>query len=496
MHNKALLIILDGWGIAPPGPGNAISQAETPFFDQLWQKYPHTQLEASGEEVGLPKGQMGTSEVNHFAIGAGQVVKQDLTRINQDIKSGNFQQNPTLLKIFQHVQKNHSTLYVWGIIGPGGVHSFQEHLLATVRAAKNFGLTDVCIHAVSDGRDTSPASGINHLKNLEAELEKIGVGRIASLVGRYYAMDRDKNMERTDLAKNLYLQGQGKKFATALEAIQASYEAEITDEFVKPAVIGQPCPFKDKDGLVMVNFRSDRPQQILERILTEGPTGFKIATMTQYQESYSVEVMYPPVKIKTSLGKALSDAGLKQLRITETEKYNHLTYFLNCKRDEPFEGEDRFMFDSYSDIPTHDQRPAMRAPDIAEYLLDVLENETYDAVFTNLCNADMVGHTGNIEAAIKGCEATDQALTQVVPMALEHGYTVLITADHGNAEEMLSDETGMVTAHSCNPVPLIVVSEEYDSLTRQGGTLIDMAPTIFKILGLPSPEEMTGQSFV
>ncbi len=494
---KVLLAVLDGWGINKDYPGNAITQANTPFFDELWEKYPHTQLDASGEDVGLPDGQMGTSEVNHFAIGAGKVVFQDLVRINQAVEDGSFYENKSLEKTFEHVKKYKSALHVWGLIGDGGVHSDQSHLVATVEAAKRVGISNVFVHAVTDGRDTSPTSGLGFMKDLQKSLQEVGVGEVVTVVGRYYAMDRDKNMDRTDLAFDLYTQGKGEGYSTPTEAIQASYDDEVTDEFIKPCVIGETSSvIAENDGIVMVNFRNDRPRQITQRLLGKGPQNLFVTTMTLYQPDFQVEIAFPPVKVEVSLGRAISEAGLKQLRITETEKFAHMTFFLNCKREEPFEGEDRFMFDSYSDIPTHDHRPEMRAPDIAEQIVNSIEDETHDVIFTNLCNADMVGHSGNIPATMRACEAVDQALSLIVPKALEHGYTVIITADHGNAEEMLTSDSQMVTAHSCNQVPMIVVSGQYENLTKDGGTLIDMAPTILTMLGLDIPSEMTGKSFV
>ena len=494
---KVLLAVLDGWGLGKAYPGNAISLANIPFFDSLWAKYPHTQLDTSGEAVGLPKGQMGTSEVNHFAIGAGKVVSQDLVRINQAIEDGSFYQNQALEKIFTHVKENDSSLHVWGLIGDGGVHSRQSHLLATVEAAKRFGLKKVYVHVVTDGRDTSPVSGVGFVEKLESSLKELGVGEIVDVVGRYYAMDRDTNMDRTDLAFELYMNGKGEQFNNATEAIQASYDLKVTDEFIKPVVIGNtPRVILENDGVIMVNFRNDRPRQITQRLLEKGPANLSITTMTLYKPDFEVEVAFPPIKVATCLGKVISNAGLKQLRVTETEKFAHLTFFLNCKREEPFEDEDRFMFESNSDVATHDLKPEMRAPDIAQKIVDDIKLESHEVIFTNLCNADMVGHTGNIKATIKGCEAIDRALTKIVPVALENGYVVIITADHGNAEEMLTDTGEMVTSHTCNPVPLIIVSDKYQSLTKEGGTLIDMAPTVLKILGLEIPAEMTGQSFV
>ncbi len=494
--HKTLLIILDGWGIGPNYPGNAIAQAKTPYFDQLWQEYPHLELKASGQAVGLPKGQMGTSEVNHFTIGAGKVVKQDLVRINEAVKNNTLAEQKNLQKIFKETQAKGGALHVWGLVSDGGVHSHLDHLIATVKAAKEFGLTEVYVHVVTDGRDTSPQGGIKYVATLEEALSKIGLGRIVSVIGRYFAMDRDENWVRTDLAYDLYTKAEGEEFVSAQAAIQANYDEKVTDEFIKPSVIGQPVTIKAEDSLIMVNFRSDRPQQILRRFLDQGPEGLTIATMTQYSPQYPVKVIFPPAVVESYLGKIISEAGLKQLRVTETEKFKHLTYFLNCEHEEADEGEERVLFDSYSDIATHDERPEMRAPEIAQQLVEALSSEKYQAVFTNICNADMVGHTGNIQATIKGCEAVDQALSHVVPVALEHGYTVLITADHGNAEQMLTEEGEMVTAHTANPVPLIVAAADGVKLSAKEGGLVDVGPTILKLLGLEKSAEMTGQSLV
>jgi 2,3-bisphosphoglycerate-independent phosphoglycerate mutase len=500
-QNKVMLVILDGWGIKENYPGNAIAQAKKPFYDSLLKKYPHTQLAASGEAIGLPPGQMGTSEVNHFTMGAGRVILQDLVRLHQVIDDGSFYQNPALLAACEHAHKNQSALHVWGLISDGGVHSHINHVVATVKVAQQAGLKKVYVHMVTDGRDTSPHSGVEFATAFEAELDKIGVGKIVSVIGRYYAMDREKNWDRTEKAYQLYTQGQGESFSNVKKAIQASYESEITDEYLEPVMIDPDGVMKENDALIMVNFRNDRPRQLAELLLKNGPKNLFITTMTQYHPDYPVQVAYPPVPVKTTLGKIISEAGLKQLRVTETEKFAHLTFFFNCEKEEPYAGEERVMFDSYSDIKTHDQRPQMRAPEIAQQIVSDIEADKYEVIITNICNADIVGHTGNIPAAIKACEAVDAALSQIVPVALEHGFTILITADHGNAEEMLTEpndgsQPEMVTSHSINPVPLIMVTEKYEELSHGNGQLIDLTATILTILGLTTPDKMTGKSFI
>ena len=496
-QNKVMLVVMDGWGINKDYPGNAIAQANKPFYDGLLEKYPHTQLEVSGAAVGLPVGQMGTSEVNHFTMGAGKVVDQDLVRITKAIEDGSFYDQKVLLKTFEHVKQHNSALHVWGLVSDGGVHSHIKHVVATVEAAARADLTKVYVHVVTDGRDTSPTSGAKFVSQLEKDLARIGVGKVASVVGRYYAMDRDKNWNRTNQAFDLYTAGQGEEFTNSTAAIQASYDAGITDEFIKPAVIGEVVKVGANDALITVNFRTDRPKQLVEKFIESKINNLMITTMSQYSAHYDVGVVFAPEEVEVYLGKIISQAGLKQLRITETEKFNHMTFFLNCKHEVVGEGEDRFMFDSYSDIATHDERPEMRAPDIAAKIVADIEAGNHEVIFTNLCNADMVGHTGNIPATIQACEAVDQALAKMVPVALSNGFTVLITADHGNADEMLDEETGaMITAHSTNPVPLIIVSDRYQELTHQDGGLIDLAPTILTILGLETPPEMVGKSFV
>lgn len=499
MKSKVALLILDGWGLNKEYPGNAISLANTPCFDELWQNKPGAVLEASGESVGLPEGQMGTSEVNHFTIGAGLVQFQDLVRINKAIDDDSFFELPNLLKALDHAKSNNSTLHIVGLVSDGGVHSHLDHVKALVTAASNKAVSKVVVHVITDGRDTAPTSGIEFVQELDRHLTETSTGKIGTVIGRYYAMDRDNNWERTEQAIDLLLKQKGEQFASARDAIKSSYEHDITDEYITPKSIGnkQDHTLQNGDSIIIANFRNDRPRQLVTRLEQELDSSTLITTMTKYHPDYVYPVIFEPNSPSTSLSEILANAGKKQLKVTETEKYNHVTYFLNCKVDAAFEGEDRVMLDSYSDIPTHDLRPEMRAADIAQSIIDGMKNNSYDLIVANICNADMIGHTGNIEAAQKGCEAVDSALSSILPVAEKHGYTLLITADHGNADQMLNEETNeLITSHTLNPVPLIVTSPEITELKRKNGTLIDIAPTILTLLGVTILDTMTGESFI
>jgi 2,3-bisphosphoglycerate-independent phosphoglycerate mutase len=500
---KVMLLILDGWGLYKEYEGNAIELAKTPFFDELWQKYPTAVLEASGESVGLPQGQMGTSEVNHFTIGVGKVLFQDLVKINKAIDDGGFVENVAFNQQFDHVLKHQSTLHVVGLLSDGGVHSHQEHIHALVKAATEKGVKRVLVHVITDGRDTSPHGGSGYLQKLETVLAELGVGKVASVGGRYFAMDRDNNWDRTDKYMTMLLKGDAPRFSSARKVIDASYEKQTTDEFIEPALIeaavGENYSIQPNDAVIVANFRSDRPRQLVQRLIEAKLDNVPLVTMTNYNRDFSthVSVAFPPDEKPISVGQVIADAGLKQLRTAETEKYIHVTYFINGKREDKLPGEDHLKYDSYTDIPTHDHRPAMRTPDIATGMVKALAENKYDVVIANLCNADMLGHTGNIPAAIEGCQTVDAALTKIVPAALAKGFTILITADHGNAEVMIDPETNEpMTSHTTNPVPFIVVSETYDKLTKSSGSLADIAPTMLEILGLPKPQGMTGHSFV
>ena len=374
-------------------------------------------------------------------------------------------------------------------------------MVALLEAAKKHGIEHVYLHVFTDGRDTRPSSAAKYLETLEAELKRIGLGQIASIAGRYYAMDRDHNWERTDKSFNVLIKREGKKYPTAADALAHNYKAGVTDEYVEPACIevgpGEEGAICSHDAVIFVNFRNDRTRQLTERFLSQGPEDLTYVTMTQYSPEYQVDVAYPLVDAGTTIGQVISEAGLKQLRVSETEKFPHMTFFLNCKKEEAFEGEDRMMFDSNSDVKTHDEKPEMRTMDIAQFLSSDIESEVHSAIFANLCNADMVGHTSNIQAAIKGVETIDHALKLIVETAKQHGYAVIITADHGNAEEMRDKETGAkLSAHTTNLVPFILVSSKYDKLVHSVGSLVDVAPTALKVMGLPIPADMTGISFI
>lgn len=496
MNSKLLMIILDGWGLSGSEKGNAIKMAQTPNFTNFWNNYPHLSLEASGLSVGLPEGQIGTSEVNHMIIGAGRIIYQDLVRINKSIEDGSFFKNKAFLAATDHTKENNSSLHIFGLVSRGGVHTYQEHIYALLKLAKEQGVKKIYVHAFTDGRDTLPKSGIEFVGELQKFIDDLGVGKIATICGRYFAMDRDHNWERTDRAFQLLTEGKGQKFNSPAEAIQASYGSGITDEFIEPIFLGEGL-VSENDSVIFANFRNDRPRQLTERFLAKGPKNLLFVTMTQYSPDYKVLIAFSQIDIKNCLGEAISNAKLKQVRITETEKFAHLTFFLNCKHESAFEGEDRILLDSYSDIKTHDERPEMRAPDIAKEVIDDMKSQIHDVIFTNICNCDMVGHTGNIPAAIIGVETIDKVLGEIVSEAKNDNYDVIITADHGNAEEMIDEKTGeMKTAHTLNKVPFILISDEFKKFNRSDGGLQDIAPTTLKIIGASVPEEMTGKSLV
>lgn len=494
-----VLVVMDGWGLAEAREDNAIAAATTPVVDGLWKSYPHATLAASGEAVGLPDGQMGTSEVNHLTLGAGRIVYQDLVRINKAIAEGSFNHNQPLLSLFASVVERKSKLHLWGLVSDGGVHSHIDHIKAILTLAKTNGIKQVYLHAVSDGRDTLPQSGVGYFEDLIEFMEELGIGKIVSLSGRYFAMDRDHNWDRTDKAFAVMTRAESVAMTTgsAVEALKQSYADGVTDEFVEPILLEEDGVISDNDGVLFVNFRTDRPRQIVERFLTQGPKNLRLLTLTQYNPDYPIESAFEPVSLSNCVGEVVSLAGRTQLRVTETEKFAHVTYFFNCKEEKAYEGEDRMMLDSYSDIPTHDHRPAMRADDIAKQVVEAITTHSHHLILTNVCNCDMVGHTGNFPAIIKAVEATDTAVGKIVAAAITHEYAVIVTADHGNAEETIDPATlSPLTSHTLNPVPCIVVWKPVETLTKDTGLLIDVAPTILKLMGIKKPLEMTGESLV
>jgi 2,3-bisphosphoglycerate-independent phosphoglycerate mutase len=506
-----LLAILDGWGCGAPGTGNAIHLARKPNMDRWWRDYPHTTLCAHGEAVGLPAGQMGNSEVGHLNIGAGRVVYQDLTRINRALARGDFFDNEVLVGVMSRCREKDRTLHLLGLLSDGGVHSHFDHLVGLLEMAARQGLHKVLIHAFMDGRDTPPSSGKHYLEKLEAAMERIGVGRIATISGRYYAMDRDNRWERVELAWRAMVLGKGVVSADPRVAIFHAYEHGETDEFVKPTVIvgedGRLSHITSGDSVIFFNFRADRARQ-LTRIFTSADfTGFdregrpelaEFVTFTSYDKEFDLPVAFPPVALTHILGEEVSRHGLPQLRIAETEKYAHVTFFFNGGREKPYDGEERVLIPSPREVSTYDQKPEMSARLVTEELLARLAEKRYRLIVLNFANCDMVGHSGVLAAAIKACETVDECLGRLVAEVLRQDGVALVTADHGNAEIMVDpDGGGPFTAHSANPVPFLLIDREHQGgRLAEGGTLRDIAPTILELLQLPVPTEMDGRSLI
>lgn len=505
-----LLLILDGCGLADPGPGNAISLARTPNLDRLMSNYPMTRLLASGEAVGLPQGQMGNSEVGHLNIGAGRVVYQDIVRIDRAIKDGSFFTNQTLLQLIDKVKEQNGRLHLLGLVSDGGVHSHQNHIYALLKLAKQQGLKKVYIQAFLDGRDTPPSSGRKYLLALEKKCQQIGCGQIASLCGRYYAMDRDNRWERVQKAYLALTRGQGRQAKSVPEAIETAYARKETDEFVQPTLItpeGLPEGLiQDGDGLFFFNFRADRARELVRALSDANFRDFErpsfpvlsgLATMTEYDQHFGLPVAFPPMVLNNILGEICSNLGMQQFRTAETEKYAHVTYFFNGGREDPFPGEERLLIPSPKEVATYDQKPEMSVHQVTENLLQKLDKGHFGLLVCNFANLDMVGHTGQIAATIKACEAVDFCLGQVADKILEHQGRMFVTADHGNADEMLDDSNAVQTAHSKNPVPFIWVEEGLGQVKlRKQGILGDIAPTILDLWSIAPPQEMDGHSLV
>jgi len=499
------LIVLDGWGYRPETEGNAIALANTPTWDSLWGRASRTLLEASGLRVGLPEGQMGNSEVGHLNLGAGRVVMQDLVRISSAIADGSFYTNSALVGACRHVKKLRGTLHLMGLIGSGGVHAMDKHLFALLDLAKRDGLERVAIHAFLDGRDTLPKSALGFMQELVDQIRKIGSpAKIASVSGRYYAMDRDRRWDRTELAYRAIVLGEGTPVTDPLDAIRKAYESGKTDEFMLPVVVtenGKPvAPMKDGDTVICFNYRSDRMRQIVRALIDPGFDGFDVSprpklavtTLTNYDKTFDVPVAFAPTSMARILAEVLSSRGLDMLKTAETEKYPHVTYFFNGGVEAPFPREHRVMVPSPK-VATYDLKPEMSAAGVTDALVKGISSGEHDFILCNYANADMVGHSGSIPATIKAVETVDQSLARVLKAAESAGIRLIVTADHGNAEMLIDPETGGPhTAHTTNPVPLVVVDWQQQQRLRSGGALCDVAPTILSMLGIEQPAEMTG----
>jgi 2,3-bisphosphoglycerate-independent phosphoglycerate mutase len=496
-----VLVVLDGWGLAEDGPGNAISLADTPVFDSLWDAYPHSRLTACGRAVGLPEGQMGNSEVGHMNLGAGAVVMQDLTRIDEAASSGAFSANDVLRNAFSDAPRVH----LIGLVSDGGVHSGWEHLEALIRLGASLGVSDLVLHAFTDGRDTLPKAGAGYLEIVQGWMDDAGVGRIGSVVGRYWAMDRDKRWDRIQRAYDLLVHGRAEhSAASGADAAREAYERDETDEFITPVLVGdaESC-IRPGDSVFAFNFRPDRMRQIT-RALAEprfdeidrggAEAVERYACMTQYEEDWDYPVAFPPERPDVTLSRVLAERGLRQLHVAETEKYAHVTYFFSCGEEEPFEGERRELVDSPRDVPTYDHKPEMSAREAAQSFVEAWQEDSPEFGIINFANPDMVGHTGVIEAAVRAVETVDTCLGEVVEAVHESGGACLITADHGNSDHMLEDDGSPNTAHSLNPVPFIVTVPGVE--LRDEGILADVAPTVLAVLGIDQPEAMTGESMI
>ena len=510
MAKPAVLMILDGFGLNERTEGNAVYAAKTPNIDKLMKDYPFVKGNASGLYVGLPDGQMGNSEVGHLNMGAGRIVYQELTRITKEIQDGIFFENEALKAAFDNARKNDSSVHIWGLVSDGGVHSHNTHMYALLDMAKKEGVSKVYVHCFMDGRDTSPTSGKEFIAELEEKIKTVGVGRIATVIGRYYAMDRDNRWERTKEAYDALTLGTGVKAESAVDAVEESYAAGDTDEFIKPIVVvnedGTPVTtVKDKDSVIFFNFRPDRARQITKCFCLDDFEGFKrekrietcYVCFTEYDVTIPNKLIaFKKTEINNTLGEYVSSLGLKQARIAETEKYAHVTFFFNGGIEKPYEGEDRFLVNSPK-VATYDLKPEMSAYEVCDRLCEAITSKKYDLIVINFANPDMVGHTGVMEAAIKACEAVDTCVGRVVEALLSVDGTCFMCADHGNSEQLIDYETGeSFTAHTTNPVPFILINYEKGVGLREGGCLADIAPTLLEIMKLPQPTEMTGKSLL
>ncbi len=503
MKKPVALIIMDGFGNGEKNRGNAIYDAKKPNLDRLFSENPLTQIGASGLDVGLPDGQMGNSEVGHTNIGAGRIVYQELTRITKAVKDGDFFENPEFAKAVKNVKDNNSALHLFGLLSDGGVHSHNTHLYALLELAKRSGLEKVYVHAFLDGRDVPPSSGADYVADCQSKMDEIGVGKIATVMGRYYAMDRDNRWERVEKAYSAMVYGEGVKADDAVEAVRKSYKNEVTDEFVIPTVCEENATIGANDSVIFFNFRPDRAREITRCFVDPDFSGFErkkgffpltYVCMTQYDATMpNVEVAFKPQSLKNTMGEYISDKGMTQLRIAETEKYAHVTFFYNGGVEKTYPGEDRVLVNSPK-VATYDMQPEMSAYEVADKCVERILSGEYDMIILNFANCDMVGHTGVLDAAVKAVEAVDECVGKVTDAVAKMGGVSLITADHGNADKMIDADGEPFTAHTTNLVPFCVVG--YPCKLRSGGVLADIAPTMLKIMGLPQPAEMTGKSII
>jgi 2,3-bisphosphoglycerate-independent phosphoglycerate mutase len=506
MQNTKLLLILDGWGHSSKTSNNAIALADTPNWDYFIENYPNTLIGTSGMSVGLPEGQMGNSEVGHLTIGSGRIIEQDFTRIDNAIRSGEFFKNDTLCEALSSVSQKGKAVHILGLLSDGGVHSHQDHIFASLKLAKEQNCNKVYMHVFTDGRDTPPNSASTYIEELEREISKLGVGKIVSMAGRFYAMDRDNRWERVSKAYDLISQGIAERSSkSAQEAIQQAYSAGETDEFLSPTTIGSPVRIEDGDLVIFMNYRADRAREITQALAMSGFDGFNreyfadcnFVCLTEYKKDFGLDCAFPPISVKNTLGDCVSELGFKQLRIAETEKYAHVTFFFNGGVEESLPGEDRSLIQSPK-VKTYDLQPEMSAFELTESLVSEIASKKYKLIVCNFANTDMVGHTGNLDAAIKAVEAVDSCLGRIHQAAKETQTEILITADHGNAEQMTDNLTKKShTAHTTNPVPLVYIGNNKNSLLGPHiGTLADLAPTLLSLMGIKQPEEMTGQSLL
>ena len=508
MSRKVLLMILDGWGMTQNREVSAVAQAQTPFMDALPHRYPNAQLMTHGGHVGLPDGQMGNSEVGHMNLGAGRIVYQDLAKINRAVEQGTIDQEPELQKAFQYAKQNNKSVHFLGLLSDGGVHAHIDHLKALIKAAAEAKVPEILVHGFTDGRDVDPKSAPEYIKSLQPVLAQYGA-RLASLIGRYYAMDRDKRWERVKKAYDLLVKGIGQLSSDPIAALEQAYERGITDEFIEPIALqntvneseASPATIKSGDVVIFFNFRTDRGRE-LTKVLSQSaldqwemqPLDLYFCTLTNYDDTFKgVKVVYDKENLQDTLGETIARAGKKQIRIAETEKYPHVTFFFNGGREMPFEGEHRILCPSPK-VATYDLQPEMSAWDIHDKIIPEITQENAHFICLNFANPDMVGHTGDLQAAIKACETVDQCVSKIVPLALEHGYSTLIIADHGNSETMINPDGSPNTAHTTNPVPLILVDKSIKFI--RSGVLGDIAPTVLKLMDLDIPKAMTQTSLI